>query len=212
MNDKLLKVKNKVQDLLKEAEGGHDWLHIERVVRNALKIRQEEGGEEQIVYLGALLHDISDAKFNGGDLTLGGRRAGQIMKDAGIEERIAIEVKDIVNRISFAGGRKDGQSKSLELAIVQDADRLDALGAIGIARAFHYGGHKGRLIYHPNLPPQEYESAEAYYQSNAPTINHFYEKLLLLKDRMNTKTGLRIAEERHRFMEIYLENFFEEWG
>jgi uncharacterized protein len=212
MQEFLEKVKEAVKKKLAKAEGGHDWFHIERVVRNAMEIHQIEGGRKDIVYLGALLHDVSDAKFNGGDLALGGQVASQIMQEVGIENSISEEVVFIVNHLSFAGGRKEEKEKSLEFSIVQDADRLDALGAIGIARAFHYGGYKDRLLYDPQQPPQIYDSPQAYYASNAPTINHFYEKLLLLKDRMNTPTGKKLAEQRHAFMLTYLQQFYEEWG
>jgi uncharacterized protein len=212
MQELMESVKEKVKAMLAHAEGGHDWFHIERVIKNAMEINKEEGGREDIVYLGALLHDVSDAKFNGGDLAMGGRVASQIMREVGIDNAILEEVVHIVNHLSFAGGRKVELDKSLEFAIVQDADRLDALGAIGIARAFHYGGYKDRLLYDPGQPPQIYDSPQAYYASKAPTINHFYEKLLLLKDRMNTPTGKKLAEQRHAFMLTFLMQFYEEWG
>jgi len=163
------------------------------------------------VELGALLHDIADSKFHDGDEQIGPRKAREFLRTLETEEDVITHVENIINNISFKGGKVAQQFKSLELDIVQDADRLDALGAIGIARTFNYGGFKNREIYNPELKPNLIMTKEEYKQSTAPTLNHFYEKLLLLKDRMNTKTGKLMAEQRHSFMVEYLAEFFKEW-
>lgn len=201
-----------VKNELKDAEGGHDWFHIERVYKNALLISEGEIVDKTIVALGALLHDIADSKFHNGDETLGPKKALQFLKSQNISEEIIEHVAKIIENISFRGGNRTQIFTSKELDVVQDADRLDAIGAIGIARTFNYGGFKNRKLYDPgikailNMSPSEYKS------SNAPTINHFYEKLLFLKDRMNTETGRKIAEERHVFMEAFLKQFYAEWN
>lgn len=200
-----------VKKELEGAEGGHDWFHIERVWNNSRLIAQTEPADQLIVELGALLHDIADAKFNDGDETIGPRKARAFLQQLGIPTDTIEHVVNIVLHISFKGGNFEAAFHSPELAVVQDADRLDALGAIGIARAFHYGGFKNREIYNPAIPPDLNMSRETYKKNNAPTINHFYEKLLLLKDRMHTETGKRMALERHRFMESFLEQFYREW-
>lgn len=200
-----------VKETLKNAEGGHDWFHIERVWETSKQIAKTEKVDTFIVELGALLHDIADAKFHDGNETLGPKIACEFLESKAIEESIIEHVKNIIENISFKGGNFDQKFKSLELDVVQDADRLDALGAIGIARTFNYGGFKNRAIYNPDIPPNLNMTKEAYKKSTAPTINHFYEKLLLLKDRMNTETGKKMAQERHLFMEQYLEQFYKEW-
>lgn len=211
MRNILNPITKEVRQLLEHAEGGHDWFHIERVLKNAMKLAEFEGGDKEVIYLGALLHDIADAKFHDGDTNIGTIKAMEILEKFQIEEELVTRVLDIVARISYKGGHGDGLEKSLELQIVQDADRLDAIGAIGIARTFNYGGFKNRKLYDPELPPISYENASDYYKSTSPTINHFYEKLLLLKDRMNTRMAFNWAEKRHRMMEDYLEQFFLEW-
>lgn len=164
-----------------------------------------------MVELGALLHDIADAKFHDGDETVGPKLAQDFLRSQQVDEQTIEHVVNIINNISFGGGNHAQLFNSPELAVVQDADRLDALGAIGIARTFNYGGFKNRELYNPDIAPNLHMTKEEYRNSTAPTINHFYEKLLLLKDRMNTETGKRMAAERHRFMELYLEQFYAEW-
>jgi len=194
------------------AEGGHDWWHIERVWNNTRHLLQTENADPLIAQLGALLHDIADAKFHDGDERIGPRKTGQFLRAMGVAEEIVTHVENIVRHISFKGGNFESSFQSLELDLVQDADRLDAMGAIGIARAFNYGGFKGRALYDPAVAPVLNMSKEDYKNSTAPTINHFYEKLLLLRDRMNTETGKKMAWERHQFMEEYLKQFYKEWN
>ncbi|GHA45653.1 phosphohydrolase [Salinimicrobium marinum] len=201
-----------VKETLKNAEGGHDWFHIERVYNNACKIAKTEKADGFIVALGALLHDIADSKFHNGDETVGPRVAGEFLKDQQVAPEVTNHVVKIIENISFKGGNESQSFTSPELDIVQDADRLDALGAIGIARTFNYGGYKGRALYDPEIKPNLHMTKEEYKKSTAPTVNHFYEKLFLLKDRMNTKTGRKLAEERHLFMEQFLDQFYREWG
>lgn len=196
---------------LKGAEGGHDWWHVYRVWKSAIEIAKEEGVDLFIVELGALLHDIADSKFNNGDESIGPKKVSQFLKSLLVDEDIISHVVNIVKHISFKGGNEQQTFRSSELDVVQDADRLDALGAIGIARTFNYGGFKNRGLYDPNTPPNLNMSREEYKNSTAPTINHFYEKLLLLKDRMNTKTGKKLAQKRHDFLELYLDQFYAEW-
>ncbi|SFW59483.1 HD domain-containing protein [Chitinophaga sancti] len=200
-----------VKQELAQAEGGHDWWHIHRVWHTANEIAARETVNPLIVSLGALLHDIADAKFHGGDEAIGPARARQFLESQGVGVDIITHVIAIIENISFKGGHNEGKFTSPELAVVQDADRLDAIGAIGIARAFNYGGFKNRAIYDPAIPPDLQMSREQYKNSTAPTINHFYEKLLLLKDKMNTTTGREMAAERHAFMESFLEQFYKEW-
>jgi uncharacterized protein len=196
---------------LKNAEGGHDWFHIERVYKNALLIANGENCDILVVELGALLHDIADSKFHNGDESVGPKKARLFLESENISEKTIVHVINIIDNISFKGGNVIKNFHSLELDIVQDADRLDAIGAIGIARTFNYGGFKNRAIYNPEIAPNLHLSKEEYKNSEAPTINHFYEKLLLLKDKMNTKTGKAIAIQRHYFMESYLSQFYAEW-
>lgn len=200
------------KETLAEAEGGHDWWHIYRVWQSARHIAiSEKDVDLLVVELGALLHDIADSKFHDGDEEIGPKTAADFLRSLNVKESTVEHVANIVRHISFKGGKEEQKWSSPELAVVQDADRLDALGAIGIARTFNYGGHKGRAIYDPDIKPNLNMSKEEYKQSTAPTLNHFYEKLLLLKDLMNTKTGKSLAEGRHQFMKRYLEEFYKEW-
>ena len=199
-----------VKDTLKGAEGGHDFFHIERVYKNALTIAKSEKVDEFIVALGALLHDIADSKFHGGDETIGPQKARKFLEEHKVAESTIDHIENIIKNISFKGGNFNQDFNSPELNVVQDADRLDAIGAIGIARCFNYGGFKNRAIYNPEIPPKLNMTKEEYKKSEAPTINHFYEKLLLLKDRMNTKTGKQMALKRHHLMEVFLKNFYQE--
>jgi uncharacterized protein len=200
-----------VKATLAEAEAGHDWWHIYRVWQNARHIATKEKVNLLVVELSALLHDIADAKFHDGDENIGPSMAGTFLNSQGVEPSIVQHIENIIRHLSFKSSFDESSWTSAELQVVQDADRLDAIGAIGIARAFSYGGYKGRTFYDPAIPPNLNLDKESYQKSTAPTINHFYEKLLLLKDRMNTQTGKEMAEERHRFMEIYLEQFYKEW-
>ena len=200
-----------VKKELADAEGGHDWWHIYRVWKNAQLLLQNENANQLVVELGALLHDIADSKFHDGDETIAPKKARAFLKSIQVEEEVNQHVINIINNISFKGSFDGQKFKSLELDIVQDADRLDAIGAIGIARTFNYGGFKNHAIYDPTIPPNLNMTKEEYKKSTAPTINHFYEKLLLLKDKMNTPTGKQIAEKRHQYMEDYLEQFYGEW-
>jgi uncharacterized protein len=201
-----------VKQKLEHAEGGHDWFHIERVYKNAIEIAKGEVVDIQVVKLAALLHDIADSKFNDGDESVGPKIAIHFLESHKVDKIIIKHVADIIENISFKGGNFSKNFNSKELEIVQDADRLDAIGAIGIARAFNYGGFKNRLLYDPEILPNLQMSKEEYKHSNAPTINHFYEKLLLLKNKMNTEKGKKMAEERHAFMEIFLNQFYAEWN
>ncbi len=201
-----------VKKKLENAESGHDWFHIERVYKNALLIAKNENCNQTIVELGALLHDIADSKFHDGDETIGPKTAKIFLELQNVSQDIISQVIFIIENISFKGGNFDRKKSTIELEIVQDADRLDAIGAIGIARTFNYGGFKNRQIYNPEILPNLKMTKEEYKKSDAPTINHFYEKLLLLKDKMNTETGKKIALERHAFMETFLEQFYDEWN
>lgn len=203
-----------VKETLKGAEGGHDWFHIERVFKNTLLLAKEEKVDVLVVSLGALLHDIADAKFNNGDETVGPKLAQNFLGDLEVNEETINHVIKIIENISFKNSiekTEEEKFSSLELEVVQDADRLDALGAIGIARAFNYGGFKNRELYNPEIAPNLKMSKEEYKKSSAPTLNHFYEKLLLLKNKMNTKTGKKLAEERHQYMVDFLKQFYKEW-
>ena len=201
-----------VKDKLQNAEGGHDWFHIERVYKNAVKIAQNEDNcNLEIVKLGALLHDIADSKFHNGDETVGPKVAKEFLEQEGASKDTIEHVVAIIENISFKGGNFNQKFTSKELEVIQDADRLDAIGAVGIARTFNYGGFKNRSLYDPNISPKLNMSKEEYKKSDAPTINHFYEKLLLLKDKMNTETGKKLAESRHKFMEQFLAQFYTEW-
>lgn len=217
-----LKMENKQKEIIAKtlefvkkelagAEGGHDFWHIYRVWNNAKLIGKGENANMFIVEIGALLHDIADSKFYDGDEEIGPKKAREYLISLGVENDVLEHVDKIIRNISFKGGNFVQEFRSKELDIIQDADRLDAIGAIGIARTFNYGGHKGREMYNPDIKPNLTMSKEEYKKSNAPTINHFYEKLLLLKDRMNTKTGKELALKRHEFMLMFLEEFYSEW-
>lgn len=200
-----------VKEKLSNAEGGHDWFHIERVYKNSILIANDEVCDLTVVKLGALLHDIADSKFHGGDETIGPKTARAFLENEKVDEVTINHVVNIIENISFKGGNFEKKFSSIELDIVQDADRLDAIGAIGIARTFNYGGFKNRALYDPNIAPNTKMNKEEYKNNEAPTINHFYEKLLLLKDKMNTASGKAIAAERHRYMESFLSQFYAEW-
>ncbi len=200
-----------VKEKLVDAEGGHDWFHIERVYKNTLLIAKEENCNLLVCELGALLHDIADSKFHNGDETVGPKTARDFLEKQNVSEEIIHHVIKIIENISFKGGNFEKKFSSIELDIVQDADRLDAIGAIGIARCFNYGGFKNRALYNPEMLPNLSMTKEEYKNTDSPTINHFYEKLLLLKDKMNTTTGKQIAEQRHLYMQGFLEQFFSEW-
>lgn len=200
-----------VKETLKDAEGGHDWFHIHRVLNNAQLIAKSENVNSLVISLGALLHDIADSKFHNGDETIGPKKATEFLLLQDVDSAVIEHVVQIIKNISFKGGRVERTFSSKELDVVQDADRLDAIGAIGIARCFNYGGFKNRALYNPEILPDLTMTKEEYKKNTAPTINHFYEKLLLLKDKMNTKTGRQLAAKRHQFMELYLKQFYAEW-
>ena len=202
-----------VKETLEGAEGGHDWFHIERVYKNALLIAKEEKVDLFIVQLGALLHDIADAKFYDGDESIGPKKAQEFLLSQQVEGEVIAHIENIILFISYKSSFDPSKSfSSPELNVIQDADRLDAIGAIGIARCFNYGGFKNRALYDPKIEPNLEMTKEQYKKSNTPTINHFYEKLLLLKDKMNTRTGQLLAKERHVFMEGFLHQFYDEWN
>lgn len=201
-----------VKNALKNAEGGHDWFHILRVWNNAKLIAKNENVDEFVVELGALLHDIADSKFHEGDETIGPKIAREFLEIQQVDDSIISHIENIISNISFKGGNFEQKFNSPELEVIQDADRLDAIGAVGIARTFNYGGFKNRPLYNPEITPDLNQTKEAYKNSEAPTINHFYEKLLLLKDRMNTVTGREIAYNRHLYMEGFLSQFYNEWN
>lgn len=200
-----------VKTELADAEGGHDWWHIHRVWNTAKNILIKEDGDALTVELAALLHDIADPKFNGGDESIGPRKAEEFLQSINIDSSTIAHVVNILRYMSFKSSHFGQGFTSLELMIVQDADRLDAIGAIGIARAFNYGGFKNRTLFDPDIMPHTNMTKEEYKNSTAPTINHFYEKLFLLKNKMNTETGRAIAQKRHDFMVEYLEQFYSEW-
>lgn len=202
-----------VKSELQNAEGGHDWFHIERVYKNTLLISKQEKVDVFTVSLAALLHDIADPKFYKGDETIGPKKAQEFLLLQKVNSETIAHVVKIIEQMSYKNSFEKGAEKftSKELEVVQDADRLDAIGAIGIARCFNYGGFKNRALYNPEISPNLNMTKEEYKNSETPTINHFYEKLLLLKDTMNTKTGQKIATKRHRYMEQFLEQFYAEW-
>ena len=209
--DQITKTIAFVKEQLANAEGGHDWFHIERVYNNTLLISKTEQVDKLVVSLAALLHDIADSKFHNGDETIGPKIAREFLFNLNVDSAVIEHVINIIENISFKGGNVSRKFHSKELDVVQDADRLDAIGAIGIARCFNYGGFKNRQLYNPDIKPNLKMTKEEYKVSTAPTINHFYEKLLLLKDKMNTKTGLKIALQRHEYMECFLKQFYNEW-
>lgn len=200
-----------VKKELEGAEAGHDWFHIQRVYNNALNILKTEQANEEVVILGTLLHDIADSKFHNGDETIGPKKAMDFMTSININDEVKDHVVKIIENISFKGGNFNRTFHSKELQIVQDADRLDAIGAIGIARTFNYGGYKNNGLYDPEIQPKLKMTKEEYKNHKGTTINHFYEKLLLLKDLMNTETGKKLAENRHQYMQGFLEQFYNEW-
>lgn len=201
-----------VKSELTNAEGGHDWFHIERVYKNTLLIAKHENVDITVVSLAALLHDIADSKFNNGDETIGPKVASAFLLKQNVDSEIIEHVTQIIEHMSFKNSFDlDTSFSSKEMHVVQDADRLDAIGAIGIARCFNYGGFKNRPLYSPEIKPNLNMSKAEYKAAKAPTLNHFYEKLLLLKDQMHTKTGKRIALDRHKYMEGFLKQFYAEW-
>jgi len=200
-----------VRETLEDAEGGHDWWHILRVWNNAKLIAQSEPANLLVVELAALLHDIADAKFHGGDEEIGPRTAINFLQNQDVDANVIEHVAQIIRHLSFKASFDGKTFSSPELDVVQDADRLDAIGAIGVARAFNYGGFKGRQMHNPEVKPNLNMTKEEYKNTTAPTINHFYEKLLLLKDKMNTPTAQKLATQRHEFMESFLEQFYAEW-
>lgn len=191
---------------------GHDWYHIQRVWKLTQQIAAREGANLEIAELGALVHDIADWKFCAGDETVGPREARRLLSDEGVPGNVIEAVANIVATISFKGAGVTTAMKTLEGQCVQDADRLDAMGAIGIARCFAYGGHAGRAMYDPDVHPTMHATAEAYKSAKGTSLNHFHEKLFLLKDRMNTASGRAMAEERHRYMMEFVDRFLHEWN
>ena len=203
---------NFVKEKLEGAEAGHDWFHIERVWKLSKKIAEKEGGNLEVIELSALLHDIADPKFHNGDETLALKISQNFLEEIHVEGELIEQVLFVIKNISFKNRAEAPENPPLELQIVQDADRLDAIGAIGIARTFNFGGFKNNLMYHPEIKPNLGMNKEEYKKSNGTTINHFYEKLLLLKDLMNTETAKKIASERHDFMLQFLDEFYKEWN
>lgn len=203
---------NFVKEKLEGAEAGHDWFHIERVWKLSKKIAEKEGGNLEVIELSALLHDIADPKFHNGDETLALKISKDFLEEIHVNAELIEQVLFVIKNISFKNRAEAPENPPLELQIVQDADRLDAIGAIGIARTFNFGGFKNNLMYHPEIKPNLGMNKEEYKKSNGTTINHFYEKLLLLKDLMNTETAKKIASERHNFMLQFLDEFYKEWN
>ena len=203
---------NFVKEKLEGAEAGHDWFHIERVWKLSKKIAEKEGGNLEVIELSALLHDIADPKFHNGDETLALKISQNFLEEIHVNAELIEQVLSVIKNISFKNRAEAPENPPLELQIVQDADRLDAIGAIGIARTFNFGGFKNNLMYHPEIKPNLGMNKEEYKKSNGTTINHFYEKLLLLKDLMNTETAKKIASERHNFMLQFLDEFYKEWN
>lgn len=211
MEKSIQAIEQQVKELFENEGTGHDWFHIDRVRKIALKIQAKEGGNRDVIELAALLHDISDHKFNGGDFDKGAIVTREILDSLNVDKETKSAVVSIVKNVSYKGSGEKDEMDSLEGKIVQDADRIDAIGAIGIARTFAYGGSVGQPIYDPSISPKLNQSKESYVNDRTHTINHFYEKLLLLKKRMHTSAGKAIAEERTRFMEDFLDQFYEEW-
>ena len=201
-----------VKQKLEGTESGHDWFHIERVWKLSSYIQEREGGDQQVIELAALLHDIADPKFHNGDETLAAKIVNEFLTEQKLDNETIEKVIFIIENMSFKNRNDAPQNLPQELKIVQDADRLDAIGAIGIARTFNFGGYKNNLMYHPDIPPKINQTKEDYKKSNGTTINHFYEKLLLLKDLMNTKTAKDLATERHQLMLNFLDEFYKEWN
>lgn len=201
-----------VKDFFSGESTGHDWWHTERVLKNARTIAEKEGGNLFIIEMAALLHDVDDYKFSSVDEEKEKSKARKWLSNLGIEPEVIEKIIDAIHAVSFKGGKNSYLPTTLEAKVVQDADRLDALGAIGIARCFAYGGAKGKAIYDPTLKAVDYQTFEAYKDSKSTSINHFYEKVLLLKDIINTETGKKIAEKRHKFMTDFLDEFYKEWN
>ena len=199
-----------VKEKLEGAEAGHDWFHIERVWKLSKKIAEKEGGNLGVIELSALLHDIADPKFHNGNETLALKISKDFLEEIHVEGELIEQVLFVIKNISFKNRAEAPENPPLELQIVQDADRLDAIGAIGIARTFNFGGFKNNLMYHPEIKPNLGMNKEEYKKSNGTTINHSYEKLLLLNDLMNTETATKIASERHNFMLQFLDEFYKE--
>jgi uncharacterized protein len=199
-----------IESQFRSEGSGHDWFHVDRVRKMALRIGEQEGCDLFVVEMAALLHDLDDWKLVDSE-NCETSKAKKWLDSMCVEQRIADHILQIIEEVSFKGADIETPVSSVEAAVVQDADRLDAIGAIGIARTFAYGGYKSRLIYDPSISPVMHDDFQKYKKSSAPTINHFYEKLLLLKDRMNTKAGGLIAEQRHQFMKDYLTQFYDEW-
>lgn len=212
MSGKINQTINFVKEKLDGAEAGHDWFHIERVWKNSKKIAETENCNLQVVELAALLHDIADPKFHNGDEVLALKISDHFLKSIAVDDEVLQQVLFIIKNISFKNRNEILGEIPIELKIVQDADRLDAIGAIGIARTFNFGGFKNNLMYHPEILPKLNMSKEEYKKSDGTTINHFYEKLLLLKDLMNTEAGKKLAEDRHEFMLEFLHRFYKEWN
>ncbi len=212
MDKKIEFVQSEVKRTLQHAECGHDFSHAVRVMKNAEQIAVSEGGDLVIIQAASLLHDVSDEKFSNGNEIIGLKLTENILKKAKFKSAEIAKIIEIIKNISYKGGFNANGIPSIECAIVQDADRLDAIGAIGIARAFHYGGYKNRELYNPEIEPQDFANAEEYRKSNGPTLNHFYEKLLKLKYLMNTPTAKALAEPRHQFLEQFIEQFLMEWN
>lgn len=212
MNDQFNQLKNHVQTLFSNEGTGHDWYHIERVIRTAMFIQESEGGDIEIIRYAALLHDIDDHKFNGGDFEKGALKAQKLIDNHPISDSAKRSIVEIIRNVSFKGSKEKDEMVSLEGKIVQDADRLDAIGAIGIARTFAYGGSISQPIYDPEISPDLHQNKSTYLNNRTHTINHFYEKLLLLKDRMKTDTGRALANERTSYMKDFLDRFYKEWN
>jgi uncharacterized protein len=211
MEEKIEQIRKIVKDKFLNHEGSHDWFHIERVYNLAIYLQEKEGGDKSIIELAALLHDILDHKYNGGDWQAGATSAKKIMKEVGLTSDVADKVANVISQVSFKGAKVQDDVESIEAQIVQDADRLDAIGAIGIARAFSYGGSKNRPLYHPEVEPILHASKEEYAKSVSHTVNHFYEKLFLLKDLLKTNTGKELAGKRHQIMKNFIQDFYDEW-
>lgn len=210
--DKVIKeIKKYLRETFKSDATGHDWWHAWRVCEMSKRISKKEGGNLFVIELAALLHDIADWKFHDGNIKVGAEKAKLLLENLGVDNKSIKHVCSIIDNVSFKGAGVKNKIKTKEGMIVQDADRLDAIGAIGIARTLAYGGFKGIEIYNPEIKPKLHKSFKEYKDGKSTTINHFYEKLLLLKDRLNTETAKKIAKERHTFMENYLKQFFKEW-
>jgi uncharacterized protein len=210
--DVIAETEKMIKEKLNGEGSGHDWWHVLRVWKLAKRIGEEEKADTFIVQMGALLHDVADWKSNDGDLEAGGRVSREWLLEVGVDKDTTEVIVDIVNNVSFKGAGVEDKMKSIEGKAVQDADRLDAMGAMGVGRVFTYGGHKGRAMYDPEETARPAGDFEAYKAAGQTSINHFYEKLLLLKDRMNTETGRKLAEGRHKFMEEFLNEFYAEWN